>query len=183
MSPVPASRPRPGDIAKPIDDFEWPPTGDELSVYEMGPEPWQTRQVASRPVSASSPVPASRPVTAARPVSAARQRELSLPQQRRPAQPAAGTAQKLVAVLAASAMVAAAAGCVLYGAMARPVPVRAVHHPAPPAVAPPPPPATPDAAPIDAPADEEPATGASDTIPPSSEPAEPAAVDPRTDGH
>ena len=41
--------------------------------------------------------------------------------------------QKLVAVLAASAIVAAAAGCVLYGAMARPVAVHAVHHPAPPA--------------------------------------------------
>ena len=44
MSPPPASRPRPRDGAKPIDDFEWPPTGDDLSVYEIEPDPGQTRQ-------------------------------------------------------------------------------------------------------------------------------------------
>ena len=44
---------RPRDAAKPIDDFEWPPTADDLSVYEMGPDPWQTRQDASSPVFAA----------------------------------------------------------------------------------------------------------------------------------
>ena len=67
---------------------------------------------------------------------AARQRERSQPQQspqKRTAERAPAKTQKLVGVLAASAIVAAAAGCVLYGAMARPVAVHAVHHPAPPA--------------------------------------------------
>ena len=119
MSPLPASAPRlrPRDAAQPIDDFEWPPTAESLSVYELGPDPFQTRQ------DPASPVPA------------ARQRERSQPQQSpqtRTAERAPAKTQKLVGVLAASAIVAAAAGCVLYGAMARPVAVHAVHHPAPP---------------------------------------------------
>ena len=48
MTPVAASRPRHG--AKPLDDFEWPPTADELSVYELGPDPWQKLQDASSQV-------------------------------------------------------------------------------------------------------------------------------------
>jgi hypothetical protein len=50
--------------------------------------------------------------------------------------------QTLVAVLAASAIVAAAAGCVLYASLARPVPVavQKVHHQAPPAATTAPPP-------------------------------------------
>ena len=117
MSPLPASAPRlrPRDAAKPIDDFEWPPTADSLSVYELGPDPFQTRQ------DPASPAPA------------ARQRERSQPQQMQTAERAPAKTQKLAGVLAASAIVATAAGCVLYGAMARPIAVHAVHHPAPPA--------------------------------------------------
>jgi hypothetical protein len=121
---VPASRPRSRDAAKPIDDFDWPPAGDDLSVYEMGPEPWQTRQRAPRPVVAT------------------RRREWPQPHQKPAAAPAPETTQTLAAVLAAFAIIAVVVGCVLYWAMARPVPVRAVHHPAPPAVATPPPPIT-----------------------------------------
>ena len=128
MSPLPASAPRlrPRDAAKPIDDFEWPPTAESLSVYEVGPDPFQTRQ------DPASPVPA------------ARQREQSQLQQspqERTAERAPAKTQKLLGVLAASAIVAAAAGCVLYGAMAQPIAVHAVHHPAPPpapTIAPPP---------------------------------------------
>ena len=69
------------------------------------------------------------------PAPAARQREQSQPQQspqKRTAERAPAKTQKLLGVLAASAIVAAAAGCVLYGAMAQPIAVHAVHHPAPP---------------------------------------------------
>jgi hypothetical protein len=174
MSPVPASRPRPRGAATPIDDFEWPPKADDLSVYELGSEPWQTRQHASRPASA------------------ARQRERPQLHLKRAAEPAPETTRKkLAAVLAAFAIVAAAAGCVIYWAMTRPVPVRAVHHPAPAVAAtPPPPPITivatypvepapsNEATPVDAPAGEQTAPGPSEAAPPS---AEPNAVDPGAD--
>jgi hypothetical protein len=205
MSPVPASRPRPRDAAKHIDDFEWPPTADELSVYELGPEPWQTRQRASRPVVAP------------------RQRERPQPHQKPAPKPVPETTQKLAAVLAAFAIIAAVVGCVMYWAMARPVPVRAFHHPAPPVAATPPLPpitiiatypvdpdpaneapashgpspgnaaaasqpgdssdtsrVTPDATPVDAPAGQETAPGPSEAAAPSVKPAavKPAAVDP-----
>ena len=35
-------------MAKATDDFEWPPKGDEVSIYEIGPDPWQKLQDASR---------------------------------------------------------------------------------------------------------------------------------------
>ena len=44
MTPVPPPRRR--DPTNP-DDFDWPPTADELSVYELGPDPWQKLQDAS----------------------------------------------------------------------------------------------------------------------------------------
>jgi len=122
MSSLPRFQPRHRDAAKPIDDFEWPPTADDLSVYEVGPDAWQTRQ---------PDVP--------RRVPAVRQHERSQPH-REPAPERATDAKKLAGIVAASAIAAAAAGCVLYGSMSRPVPVRAVHHPAPPVVATPPPP-------------------------------------------
>jgi hypothetical protein len=125
MSPSPRSQPRPRNAAKPIDDFEWPPTADDVSVYEVGPAPWPTRQD-----------PPGRNVVV-------RQRERSQPHREPAASRPTGVKQKLAAVGAASAIVAAAAGCVLYASMAHPAPVRAIHHPAPPAaVIPPPPPLT-----------------------------------------
>ena len=126
MSPPPAFRPRPRDGAKPIDDFEWPPTGDDLSVYEVEPDPGQTRQRASSPVIV------------------ARRRERPQPHQKRTVGRAPQATPKRAGVLAASAIVAVVAGGALYSAMARPVTVQTVvqtvHHPAPPAATTPPPP-------------------------------------------
>ena len=203
MSPAPRSQPRSRDAAKAIDDFEWPPSTDDLSVYEMGPDPWQPRKDAPRQVPA------------------ARQRERSQPPLKPTAERAPQLKEKLAGVLAVSAIVVAAAGCVLYGTMTRPVPVRAIHHPAPPVAATPPPPpitivatypvepapsneapashepapggvtapasppadtsepqrVTLDATPVDAPVNEQTASGPSEIAPPSGEP---AAVDPGT---
>ena len=33
----------PSDAPRRPDDFEWPPSADELSVYEVGPDPFQAR--------------------------------------------------------------------------------------------------------------------------------------------
>jgi hypothetical protein len=106
MNPGPSSRPP--DTAKPIDDFEWPPTADDLSVYEIGPDPWQKVQEASSEVLAARRGPLT-------------------PR----SQPAPGTRQTLTGVVAAAVIVATAAGWALYSSMTRPVAVRAVHHPAP----------------------------------------------------
>ncbi|HWJ56211.1 MAG TPA: hypothetical protein VNR90_08320, partial [Vicinamibacterales bacterium] len=129
MPPVAASRTRHG--AKPLDDFEWPPTADELSVYELGPDPWQKLQDASSQVFV------------------ARRREASQRRLMRVVDRAPQPARRYwtltrALVLAGSAVVAMAAGWFLYGAAARPLPVNAIHHPVPPAAvitAPAPPPA------------------------------------------
>ena len=125
MSPPPAFRSRPRDGAKPIDDFEWPPTGDDLSVYEIEPDPGQTRQRASSPVIV------------------ARRRERPQRYQQRPVGRAPQATPKRAGILAASAIVAVVAGGALYWAMARPVTVptvvQTVHHPAPAATTAPPP--------------------------------------------
>ena len=122
MSLLPAFRSRPRDAAKPIDDFDWPPTTDELSVYELEPDPKQIRKGAPSPVIA------------------AHRRERPQPQQKRTVEPAPMATRKLAAGLAASAIVAVAAGCVLYATMPRPVAVQTIHHPAPPAATTPKPP-------------------------------------------
>ena len=127
MSPATASRPR--DAAKPIDDFEWPPTADDLSIYELGPDPWQKLQDASSQAFV------------------ARRRELSQQRPKRaPERTPARTprsSRTLAVVLAAFAIAAAAAGWLIHAAMTRPMPVTAIHHPAPAAeVTPAPPPIT-----------------------------------------
>jgi hypothetical protein len=111
MSPVPPSRSR--GAAKPNDDFEWPPKGDDVSIYELGPDPWQALQGASSQAIATH------------------HRERSGPQPQRTAARVARApkaTRTLRRVLIASAIVAAAAGCALYAAMARPVSVQSFHH-------------------------------------------------------
>ena len=113
MSPLPLRSPfRPRDAAKPIDDFEWPPTADSLSVYQVGPDPFQTQQD-----------PASH-------VPAARQRERSQPQQKRTTERAPAKTQKLV-VSSLRRRSSQRPPVRAHGAMARPVAVHAVHHPPP----------------------------------------------------
>ena len=161
MSPATASRPR--DAAQPIDDFEWPPTADDLSVYELGPDPWQKLQDASSEAFATRrhELSQTRPRQAPTLV---RERKPEL----EPARPPQSSMRKRAGVWVALAIVAAAAGWVVYAAMTRPVPVQTVHHPAPAAATTAPPPITivatypaePDPAAI-APADREPAINGS----------------------
>ena len=128
MPPVAASRTRHG--AKPLDDFEWPPTADELSVYELGPDPWQKLQDASSQVFVARRREAS-------------QRRLIRVVERAPQPARTYWARTRALVVAASAVVAIAAGWIVYRAVTRPLPVNAIHHPVPPAAditAPPPPP-------------------------------------------
>jgi hypothetical protein len=130
MPPAAASRTRHG--AKPLDDFEWPPTADELSVYELGPDPWQKLQDASSQV------------FVARRREASRRRPIRVVERAPQPTRTYGTLARAL-VLAACAVVAVAAGWILYRtATTRPLPVNAIHHPVPPAAditapAPPPP--------------------------------------------
>src|SRR4051794_24951924 len=119
MPPAAASRTRHG--AKPLDDFEWPPTADELSVYELGPDPWQKLQDASSQV------------LVARRREASRRRPISVVERAPQPTRTYGTLARAL-VLAACAVVAVAAGWILYRtATTRPLPVNAIHHPVPPA--------------------------------------------------
>jgi hypothetical protein len=106
MSPISSAR---LPASTPADDFEWPPNGDALTVHELGPDPWQPLQDASRDVFA------------------ARRREPSPPRAERHRE----STSTLIGVLAVSAIVAAVAGWVIYGTLSRPADVPVVHHPAP----------------------------------------------------
>ena len=137
-------------MAKATDDFEWPPRGDDVSILEIGPDPWQKLQDASRdaflarqrersqagqtqqiqqpqqPRQTPPPKQAQQPKRSRQPV--------------RTPEPAAGPTRKLTRVLIVSAFIAAAAGWAIQAATAPPVPVQAFHHPVPAVAAPPPPP-------------------------------------------
>jgi hypothetical protein len=160
MSPVPRSRPR--EAATANNDFEWPPKADEVSIYELGPDPWQALQDASRDAfiahrrekaQAQQAQPQHAKPLGTQPAQAKPQQRR--PQQERPQQewaarrartgfparltPAPRRARTL-AVVAASAIAVAFAGWGLHAAMTSPVPVQAFHHPAPAVAAPPTPP-------------------------------------------
>ncbi|MEO5818906.1 MAG: hypothetical protein ABIT71_00250 [Vicinamibacteraceae bacterium] len=107
MSPHPA--PPPPAAAKRGDDFEWPPTADGLSVYEIGPDPWLALQ------------------DAASDAFAARRGEMAAGED---VDTSRDDAQRLAGVLTAVAFVAAAAGWMLYRATTQPVAIDRVHHPA-----------------------------------------------------
>ena len=135
MSPVTASRRR--DAAQPSDDFDWPPSADDLSVYELGPDPWQKLQDASSQAFAARRRELSQPLQKRMP-----QRAPERVPERAPERPPRAT-WKRAGILAALVIVAAASGWALYAAMTRPVPVQTIHHPAPAAaVKTPPPPIT-----------------------------------------
>jgi hypothetical protein len=40
MRPRPASAP--ADVTTLVDDFEWPPKADDVSIHEIAAEPWRT---------------------------------------------------------------------------------------------------------------------------------------------
>jgi hypothetical protein len=124
MSPRPSSAARVPDGR---DDFEWPPTADELSVYDVGPDPWQSVQVA-----ASDAYQARRREAAPRAAAAPRVKGITS----RPPVPDASR-RVVVAIAAVLAVTAAIAVWSLSRATPPPVPVETVHHPAP--AAPPPP--------------------------------------------
>ena len=126
MSPRPSSAAR---VTDEPDDFEWPPSGDELSVYDVGPDPWQSVQVA-----ASDAFQARRRESAPRAAVAPRIQGITS----RP--PATRVSRLLVAAIAAALIVVAA---IVAWSLFRvtppspPVPVETVHHPAPAATPPP----------------------------------------------
>jgi hypothetical protein len=43
MSPRPASAP--SDATALLDDFEWPPAADNVSVHEIDADPWRTIEI------------------------------------------------------------------------------------------------------------------------------------------
>jgi hypothetical protein len=125
MSPRPASAAR---VTEEPDDFEWPPSADELSVYDVSADPWQSVQVA-----ASDAFQARRRDSAPRAAVATRVQGITS----RP--PVARVSRRLGAAIAAAVLIAAA---IVGWSLSRatpppPVPVETVHHPAP--AAPPPP--------------------------------------------
>lgn len=124
MSPRPSSAAR---VTDEPDDFEWPPTADELSVYDVGPDPWHSVHVA-----AGDAFQARRRESPARPAVATHVPGITS----RPA--ATRVSRGLVAAIAAALAIAAIAGWNYSRATPLPVPVETVHHPAPPAAAPPP---------------------------------------------
>ena len=126
MSPRPSSAAR---VTDEPDDFEWPPSGDELSVYDVGPDPWQSVQVA-----ASDAFQARRRESAPRAAVAPRVQGITS----RP--PVPRVSRLIVAAIAAGVVGAAAiVGWSLFRVTppSPPVPVETVHHPAPAAIPPP----------------------------------------------
>jgi hypothetical protein len=116
--------PRPSSAAARVthepDDFEWPPTSDELSVYDVGPDPWQSVHAAAGDAQArrrESPV---RPAAAPRVTGI-----LTRPAVARVSWPL------VAAITGAVAVAAAVAGWSLFRSTPLPVPVETVHHPAP----------------------------------------------------
>ncbi len=103
-SPAPPSDPVPA-----ADDFDWPPQADDLSVYDIGPDPWHALQDVASDTFA----------------------ERHGDRSRRQTEAARLEAQRLAGVLAAVAVIAAVAGWVLYRAMTRPPAIERVHHAAP----------------------------------------------------
>jgi len=110
------------DPAPRPDEFEWPPKTDGLSVYEIGPDPWQGLQAASHEVFVSHHSEASPPP-------AIEDDRLSR--------------RRLAGVITATVIVIGVTSWVLYGALTRPAPIETIHHPAAsypaPASVPPPP--------------------------------------------
>jgi hypothetical protein len=110
MSPIfPARLP-----ADPVaDDFDWPPPGDALTVHELGPDPWQPLQDASRDDFAA--------------------------RQRKPSWPRAGqhreSTQTIAGVLGVAAIVAALASWVVYATLSQPAALPVIHPPSPVATA------------------------------------------------
>lgn len=123
-------------MAKATDDFDWPPKGDDLAIYEIGPDPWQKLQDASRDAFL------------------ARQRELVQPPPRQtprlrpakrtplptPREPAPAPRRTLARIVIASVVVAAVAGWAIQATTTPAAPVQTFHHPAPVAAPTPPPP-------------------------------------------
>jgi hypothetical protein len=98
----------PSDAPRRPDDFEWPPSADDLSVYELGPDPFHARQATSnKTVAVRRREPSPRLVVSEPPSS-----------------------QRLPGAITAAVIVAAVAGWVLYFAVTRPAPIVTVHHPA-----------------------------------------------------
>jgi hypothetical protein len=118
MSPRPSSAAR---VTDEPDDFEWPPTADELSVYDVGPDPCHPVHVAARDASQARR-------REAPPRAAASPRVKGITS--RP--PVAKVSRLVVVAIAAAVVLAAAiAGWSLYRTTPPPVPVETVHHPAP----------------------------------------------------
>ena len=124
MSPRPSPAAR---VKGKPDDFEWPPTADELSIYDVGPDPWQSVQTA-----ASDAFQARRRESAPRAVAAPRVQGIT---SRPPL--ARGPRLLIVGVAAAVVIAAAIVGWGLSRVTPPPVPVETVHHPAPAATPPP----------------------------------------------
>jgi len=116
MSPRPSSAAR---VTDEPDDFEWPPTADELSVYDVGPDPCHPVHVPARDAQAR------RRETPPRAASPRVKGITSRP-------PVAKVPRLVVVAIAAAVVLAAAiAGWSLSRSVPQPVPVETVHHPAP----------------------------------------------------
>lgn len=96
MSPRPPAPPS-NDRKPPVDEFDWPPTTDDLVVYDLSAEPWRGLQQAATDAFAA--------------------RHGEVPRRREEMRLAA---QRMAGVLTAAAIVAAAAGAVIYRAATRP---------------------------------------------------------------
>ena len=159
-------------MAKPTDDFDWPPKGDEVSIYELGPDPWQKLQDASREAFVArqrdrSQTPQPQQPQQLRQPLPQQLRQPRQPQPARPAEPAPEPTRKLVRIVTASLIVAAALGWAIQAATAPSVPVQSFHHPAPAAPTPPPPRITVVATyPVEADAETETTAAPASTTPP-----------------
>ena len=123
-------------MAKLTDDFEWPPKADEVAIFEIGPDPWQKLQDASRDAFLARQRERSQPQQPQQPQRTPQTRHT---QPTRTAEPAPAPTRKVAHVVIALAIIAAA-GWAIQAATAPTVPVQAFHHPAPAAAAAPPPP-------------------------------------------